>query len=106
MQVVVASVAVPRSLRRCRNSFRGYRLPDHMLNTFPRLKGAGAVDILALIIGLFGLFCQIATGAGVCTAAAERATHHDYSSSAALAFLRSVISTLSFVSAAGLLISL
>jgi len=63
MKKIIITVTVEYSVfrrRRCRNSFRGYRLPDHMLNTLSRLKGAVAVDILALVVDLFGLFRQIA----------------------------------------------
>lgn len=34
-----------------------------MFDTLSRLKGAGAVNILALVISLFGLFRQITAGA-------------------------------------------
>lgn len=77
-----------------------------MFDTLARLKGSGAVDILALVVSLFGLFRQIAAGARMRTAAAERTAHHGYSSSSALACLRAAICLPSLIREARLLISL
>lgn len=49
---------------------------NNSVEAFNRLKGAGTIKVLALVIDFLGLFRQIAAGTSMRSVSAYRATHH------------------------------
>jgi hypothetical protein len=58
----------------CRNDIA--RLYNHASDRLVRGKGTAAVNVLALVIALFGRFAQITAGASMGHATAEWTVHH------------------------------